>query len=159
LLPEHPEIFWGIVASMYFANIMLLIINIPLIPVVVQVLKVPYNLMYIIIIVVGSIGVYSMDYSLFDLWLMGIFGVIGYCFKKLDYPPACLLLALILAPMVERAFRQSLILSDGSLSIFVGRPVSAVCLFFAVLALFAPWLQRYFLAKARSREKMRESAR
>ena len=149
LLPEHPEIFWGIVASMYIANIMLLIINLPLIPVVVQALRVPYNLMYIIIIVVGSIGVYTMDYSIFDLWVMGVFGVIGYCFKKLDYPPACLLLALILAPMVERAFRQSVILSDGSLFIFIQRPVSAVFLFFAVLALFAPWLQRYFIEKAR----------
>lgn len=158
LLPEHPEIFWGIVASMYIANIMLLIINLPLIPIVVQALRVPYNLMYIIIIVVGSIGVYTMDYSIFDLWVMGIFGVIGYCFKKLDYPPACLLLALILAPMVERAFRQSVILSDGSLFIFIQRPVSAVFLFFAVLALFAPWLQRYFLAKARSSEKIHESA-
>ena len=153
LLPEHPEIFWGIVASMYMANIMLLIINLPLIPIVVQALRVPYNLMYIIIIVVGSIGVYSMDYSLFDLWVMGIFGVIGYCFKKLDYPPACLLLALILAPMVERAFRQSIILSDGSFIIFIERPVSAVFLFFAVLALFAPWLQRYLLARARGKKE------
>lgn len=149
LLPEHPEIFWGIVVSMYLANIMLLIINMPLIPVVVQALRVPYNLMYIIIIVIGSIGVYTIDYSIFDLWLMVIFGVIGYIFKKLDYPPACLLLALILAPMVERAFKQSIILSDGSLFIFIQRPVSAVFLFFAVLALFAPWLQRYFINRAR----------
>lgn len=147
LLPEHPEIFWGIVVSMYFANIMLLIINIPLIPIVVQALRVPYNLMYIIIIVMGTIGVYSIDYSIFDLWLMAIFGVIGYFFKKFDYPPACLLLALILGSMVERSFRQSIILSDGSLTIFIQRSASAVFIFFAVLALFAPWLQRYFIKK------------
>jgi putative tricarboxylic transport membrane protein len=152
LLPEHPEIFWGIVASMYLANVMLIIINIPLIPVVVQALRVPYSLMYIIIIVIGSIGVYSMDNSLFDLWVMCLFGVIGYCFKKLDYPPACLLLALILGPMVERAFRQSVILSDGSLMIFVERPVSAGFLFFAVLALFAPWLQRWILARTGAKQ-------
>lgn len=149
LLPKHPEIFWGIVVSMYLANIMLLIINIPLIPIVVQALRVPYILMYMIIVVIGSIGVYSIDYSIFDLWLMVIFGVMGYLFKKLDYPPACLLLALILAPMVERAFRQSIILSDGSLLIFVQRPISAGFLLFAVLALFAPWLQRYFIKRGK----------
>ncbi len=150
LLTENPEIFWGIVASMYLANCLLLVINIPLIPVVVQVLRVPYCLMYIIIIVMASIGVYSIDYSSFDLWVMCVFGVIGYFFKKLDYPPACLLLALILAPMVERAFRQSIILSDGSLLIFLQRPVSAVFIFCAVLALFAPWLQAFLLKKTRA---------
>ncbi len=142
LLKEHPEIFWGTVASMYVANVMLLVINLPLIPIVVQALRCPYYLMYMIIIVIGSIGVYSIDYSIFDLWVMAVFGLVGYAFKKLDYPPACLLLALILGPMVERAFRQSLVLSDGSLWIFLERPVSAVLLVFAVLALFAPWLQR-----------------
>jgi putative tricarboxylic transport membrane protein len=140
-LAEHPDIFWGVVVSMYIGNIMLLIINLPLIPLVVKMLKIPYFVLYIIIIVAGAIGVFSVDNSVFDLWVMAIFGVIGYLFKKLDYPPAALLLALILAPMVERALRQSLVLSRGSLDIFVQRPVTACFLVLAVLALVYPWIQ------------------
>lgn len=149
LIADHPQIFWGVVASMYIGNIMLLIINLPLIPVLVQFLRVPYYMLYIIILIIGAIGVYSIDYSLFDLWLMGIFGVVGYVFKKLDYPPAALLLALILGPMVERALKQSLIMSNGSFSIFLYRPVSAVFLAFAILALFAPWLQQMWIRRWR----------
>lgn len=148
LLTENPNLFWGIIGSMYLGNLMLIIINLPLIPVVVQFLKVPYYLMYIIIIVLGSVGVYSLDFSIFDLWLMGIFGVIGYVFKKLDYPPAALILALILGPMIERALKQSLLMSNGSLFILIQRPISLIFFSLSVLALFAPWLQRLLLKRS-----------
>ncbi len=152
LVVDHPQIFWGVVASMYIGNIMLLILNLPMIPILVQFLRVPYYMLYIIILVVSSIGVYSIDYSVFDLWLMGISGLIGYIFKKLDYPPAALLLALILGPMVERALRQSLIMSNEGLMIFLTRPVSAVFLALAIVALFAPLLQQIWLRRVRRKQ-------
>jgi putative tricarboxylic transport membrane protein len=150
LLAKNPQLFWGVVASMYICNIMLLIINLPMIPLLVQILRVPYYVIYIVIIAITSIGVYSVDSSVFDLWLMLLFGLIGYLFKKMDYPLAPCVLAVILGPFVERALRQSLIMSKGSLAIFVSRPVSLVLLMFAVLALFAPWLQEWLLRRARS---------
>lgn len=151
LLTKSPEVFWGVVASMYIANIMLLIINLPLIPVLVQFLRIPYYVLYIVIIAICSIGVYSVDNSVFDLWVMGIFGVVGYVFKKLDYPLAPVVLALILGPFVERALRQSLIMSKGSPDIFLTRPVCMVFLVLAILAFFAPWLQQLWLTHSKSR--------
>lgn len=151
LLTSNPDIFWGVVVSMYIGNIMLLIINLPMIPLLVNFLRLPYYILYIVILAVASIGVFSVDNSTFDLWLMGIFGVIGYFFKKLDYPLAPPVMALILGPFVERALRQSLIMSQGSLGIFIKRPMSAVLLFFAFLAFFAPWIQKMWLKKLNSR--------
>lgn len=149
MLIEHPEIFWTVVATLWVSNIMLVIINIPFIPVIVQFLRIPYYLLYILILVIASIAVYSINYSSFDLWLMAISGVVGYYFKKMDYPPAALLLALILGPLVERALRQSLIMSSGSLDIFFSRPVTAGLLAIAVVALLAPWFQQLLIARSR----------
>ena len=151
LLTKSPEVFWGVVASMYICNIMLLIINLPMIPLLVQFLKVPYYILYIVIIAITSIGVYSVDNSMFDLWVMVLFGVLGYVFKKMDYPLAPCVLAVILGPFVERALRQSLIMSKGSPAIFLNRPVCFVLLALAVLAFFAPWLQEMWLKRSRSR--------
>jgi putative tricarboxylic transport membrane protein len=117
LLVKNPEIFWGVVASMYISNIILVIINLPLIPFIVQFLRLPYYILYIVIIAVSSIGVYSVDNSMFDLWMMGFFGVLGYMFRKLEYPLAPAVLALILGPLAERALRQSLVMSRGSFDI------------------------------------------
>jgi putative tricarboxylic transport membrane protein len=142
LLKEHPDVFWGVVASLYISNILLLIINLPLIPIVVKLIRVPYYLLYMVILIATFVGVYSLNDSTLDIWIMGVFGLLGYAFKKLDYPPAALLLAFILGPMVERALRQSLVISKGDFSIFLTRPVSAVLLSLALLALFAPWLQQ-----------------
>lgn len=149
LLLEHPEIFWGVVASMYIGNIMLIIINLPMIPLIVQFARLPYYILYIVIIALASIGVYSIDNSMFDLWLMGFFGVVGYVFRKLDYPLPPVLLAVILGPLVERALRQSLIMSRGSYDIFLMRPISAVLLGLALLAFFAPWLQQAWRRRSR----------
>ncbi len=153
LLGKNPEIFWGVVASMYIGNIMLIIINLPLVPVIVQFLRIPYFILYIIIIAVTSIGIYSVDNSMFDLWMMGFLGILGYVFRKLDYPLAPCVLALILGPLVERALRQSLIISRGSLDIFVTRPITAILLVLGLLALFAPWIQQA-LSKRRRRSSV-----
>jgi len=142
LIVNNPNVFWGVVASMYIGNIMLIIINLPMIPVIVQLLRLPYYILYIVIIALTAIGVYSLDYSMFDLWLMGIFGIVGYVFRKLDYPLSPVILALILGPMVERALRQSLLMSSGSIDIFFTRPICAVMLGLAVLTFFAPFIQR-----------------
>jgi putative tricarboxylic transport membrane protein len=150
LLEKNPEIFWGVTASMYLANIILIVINLPLVPLIVQFLRLPYYILYIIIIAITSIGVYSLDNSMFDLWMMGFLGVAGYVFRKLDYPLAPCVLAMILGPLVERAMRQSLIMSRGSFEIFLMRPIATVLLVLAILALFAPWIQQA-LTKRRNR--------
>jgi putative tricarboxylic transport membrane protein len=149
LLAQNPELFWGVVASMYIANVLLIIINLPLIPFIVQFLRLPYYILYIVIIAVTAVGVYSVDNSAFDLLMMGVFGLVGYVFKKLDYPLAPCVLAVILGPMVERALRQSLVMSTGSYDIFIMRPISGVLLALALLTLFAPWIQQAFANRSR----------
>jgi putative tricarboxylic transport membrane protein len=134
---------------MYIANILLIIINLPLIPFIVQFLRLPYYILYIVIIAVTAVGVYSVDNSAFDLLMMGFFGLVGYVFKKLDYPLAPCVLAVILGPMVERALRQSLVMSTGSYDIFIMRPISGVLLALALLTLFAPLIQQAFANRSR----------
>ncbi|MFZ4439865.1 MAG: tripartite tricarboxylate transporter permease [Syntrophales bacterium] len=142
LLGEHPEVFWGVTASCFLANIMLLIINIPLIPLVVKLLKIPYYLLYILILAVSAVGVYSINGNVFDLWVMAVAGVVGYAFKKLNYPLAPVVLACVLGPIVERSLRQTMVLSRGSWGIFFERPIALILLAIAVVGLFWPYLIR-----------------
>jgi len=128
LLKEHPDVFWGIVTSMYIGNVMLLILNLPLIRMWVQVLKIPFRFLFPLIILFCLVGVYSVNNSVLDIGLMIIFGVLGYIMRKCDYEPAPLVLAYVLGPMLEQAMRQSLKMSDGSFAIFLVRPISAGCL-------------------------------
>ena len=136
LLKNHPDIFWGVITSMYIGNVMLLVLNLPLIGLWVQITKVPFRLMFPIIILICIVGVYTLKNSVFDIWIMIIFGVIGYVMKKCQYEPAPLVLAYVLGPMLEKAMRQSLIISNGSFKIFIVRPISAVCLGIAIFLLF-----------------------
>lgn len=145
LLSEHPEIFWGTVASMYVGNIMLLVLNLPLIGIWVQVLKVPYRTLFPLIILFCFIGAYSISTNVFDLYIMFVFGVIGYFLRKLNYEPAPLVLAFVLGPLLEKNLRQALILSDGRLSVFFSRPLSAISLIIALLLIVSaiiPFIQR-----------------
>jgi putative tricarboxylic transport membrane protein len=135
LLKNHPDIFWGVITSMYIGNVMLLVLNLPLISLCVQITKVPFRLMFPIIILICIVGVYTLKNSVFDIWIMIIFGVIGYVLKKGQYEPAPLVLAYVLGPMLEKAMRQSLIISNGSFKIFFVRPISAICLGIAVFLL------------------------
>jgi putative tricarboxylic transport membrane protein len=137
-IPENPALFWGLVASMYVGNLMLLFLNLPLVPLFAQVLRAPIYLLFPIILGISLVGVYSASGSLFDVWLLAAFGLGGYLMRKLDYPSAPLILGFVLGAPLERALRQSLMMSDGSLSILVSRPVPAVMLSLTVLILLIP---------------------
>src|SRR5919108_2546563 len=137
-IPEQPAMFWGLVASMYIGNLMLLVLNLPLVPLFAQVLRTPTYSLYPLILGISMIGVYSTAGSLFDVWLLAGFGLLGYLMRKLDYPSAPLILGLVLGGALERALRQSLMMSDGNLSIFVTRPISAVMLSLTGIILLFP---------------------
>jgi len=137
-IPENPALFWGLVASMYIGNLMLLVLNMPLVPLFAQVLRTPAYILYPVILGIAMVGVYSTSGSLFDVWLLAGFGLLGYLMRKLDYPSAPLILGLVLGGAMERALRQSLMMSDGHVSILVSRPVSAVMLSLALLILLMP---------------------
>ncbi len=137
-IPENPALFWGLVASMYIGNVMLLVLNLPLVPLFAQVLRLPVYILYPLILGVSLVGVYSVSGSLFDLGLVMAFGLLGYLMRKLEYPAAPLILGLALGAGMERSLRQSLMMSEGSLSILVSRPISAVMLSLAVLVLLIP---------------------
>lgn len=153
LISEHPEVYWGVTASLFLANLALLFINLPLIPLVVKLLKIPHYLLYIIILTVSSVGVYAMDGSFFDLWVMLGSGVVGYIFKKLEYPLAPVVLSLVLGPLVERSLRQTMVISRGNWAVFVQRPVSAALLVVALLGLFYPYFATMIGRKSRSAPK------
>jgi putative tricarboxylic transport membrane protein len=135
LVQEHPDLLWGVIFSMYIGNVMLLIINLPLIGLWVRLLRVPYSLLFPLIVLVCMIGAYAVRNTTVDLWLMLIFGVVGYLFRKFEYEPAPLILAFVLSDLFDEALRQSLIISKGSFSIFLVRPISCGCLIFAALLL------------------------
>jgi putative tricarboxylic transport membrane protein len=141
-IAENPAMFWGLVASMYIGNVMLLVLNLPLVPLFAQVLRTPAYVLYPLILGVSLVGVYSTSSSLFDLWLLAAFGLLGYAMRKLDYPTAPLILGLVLGSAMERALRQSLMMSDGNLSILWSRPISALMLSLAGLVLLMPLFGR-----------------
>jgi putative tricarboxylic transport membrane protein len=138
LIQEHPELFWGLVASMYIGNAMLLILNLPLVPLFAQILRLPYYVLSPFILGVSIVGVYSVGRSLFDVWLLGFFGLLGYFMRKLDFPAAPLTLGLVLGDAIERALRQSLMMSQGQLSILITRPLSGTMLLLAAIILLMP---------------------
>jgi putative tricarboxylic transport membrane protein len=128
LLKDHPDLFWGLISSMYIGNVMLLVLNLPLIPIWVRVLKIPYRILFPLILLFCLIGSYSVGNSSFDVLVMVIFGVLGYLFRKFGYEGAPLILAFVLGPMLELNLRQSLLVSHGSFGIFFARPISAVAI-------------------------------
>lgn len=145
LIKEHPDIFWGTVASMYLGNILLLVLNLPLIGLWVKILKVPYPVLFPLILLFCLIGSYSLNNSITDVILMNIFGLIGYFFRKFRYEAAPLVLALVLGPIMENSLRQSLLMSGGSPFIFLNRPISSVILITAFLLLafpLIPWFNK-----------------
>jgi putative tricarboxylic transport membrane protein len=128
LIKEHPDIFWGVIASMVIGNIFLVILNLPLIGIWVKLLEIPSRILYPLILIFCIIGAYSVGSSILDLNLMLGFGVLGYLMRKLDYELAPLALAYVLGPMLEISLGQSLAMSEGSFTIFVTRPIPATCL-------------------------------
>ena len=138
LFQKNPDFVWGVIASMYIGNIMLLIMNVGCIPLFVKILKIPNSLLMPLIIVFSTVGVYSVDGNIFDVWLLYVFGVLGYLMKKFDMPPAPVVLSVVLGPMIERALRQSLAMSLGSYDIFFTRPISATLLALGFIVLAWP---------------------
>ncbi len=153
MITDNPTLFWGLVASMYVGNVMLLILNIPMIPIFAQILRMPVALLYPVIFGISIVGVYSVSSSLFDTVMLAAFGLLGYVMRKLDYPSAPLILGLVLGDSMERALRQSLMMSQGELGILVSRPISAVMLALTVLVLLLPLFKKANAWRVRALEE------
>jgi TctA family transporter len=135
VIKEQPALFWGIIVSMWIGNLFLIILNLPLIGMWVKMITIPYQHLYPAILVFCGIGVFSLNNSTFDIYLMGLFGVLGYVFSKLGCEPAPMLLAFILGPLMEENLRRAMLISRGDPMVFVRRPISATLLALAVLAM------------------------
>ena len=147
---DRPELFWGIIASMWLGNLMLVVLNLPLVGLWVRVLRVPYYMLFPAIMAFSAIGVYSINSNVFDMYSVAVFGVIGYLFFKLGCEPAPLLLGFVLGPMLEEHLRRAMIISRGDPMIFIQRPISLGLLVVAVLALVIVFLPSI----ARKREQV-----
>lgn len=138
MLQEHPDIFWGIIGSMYIGNVILLVLNLPLIPLWVQVLRVPGQILYPLILLFCVIGAYGINNSVFDIYVMVFFGAAGYLLRKFGYEGAPLIMAFVLGPLFEVNLRRSLLMSEGSFAIFFTRPIALGAIFLAlVLVVFS----------------------
>jgi len=151
LIRESPDVFWGLVASLYVGNVMLLVLNLPLIGLWVKILRIPYHFLFSLILLFCIIGSYITNNNPYDVIIMVTFGLIGYLMKKFDYEAAPLVLALVLGPLMETHLRRSLVISEGTFGIFFTRPISASFLIMALLILLSP----LFLRKKRLREDLR----
>jgi len=138
LMSRNPDLFWGVIVSMYLGNMMLLVLNLPLIGLWVHVLRVPYPFLFPLIVLFCLIGAYSINNNIFDVFIMVLFGIIGYLMKKVRFEAAPMLLGMVLGLMMEDALRQSLIMSGGSFQIFMTRPISAGFILAALILLAIP---------------------
>jgi putative tricarboxylic transport membrane protein len=150
LIEHHPNLFWGFIASMYIGNVVLLILNLPMVGIFVNLLRIPYQYLYPAIIVFAILGVYAVNSSVVDVWIMLIMGVVGFILRKLDFDPAPLVLGLVLLPMMELSLRQALTISNNGYGIFVTRPISLalLCIAGILLLLSLRSLRRPRLADA-----------
>jgi putative tricarboxylic transport membrane protein len=127
-MTQRPDLFWGVVASMYVGNVFLLVLNLPLVGLWVQLLRVPYRVLFPVVLLLAVVGTYSANKNVFDLWVMLGFGVVGYVLRKLEYDLAPFVIAFVLAPLLEQSLRQSLVMSPDGAMILVQRPVTAALL-------------------------------
>jgi putative tricarboxylic transport membrane protein len=132
LMPTSPDVFWGVITSMYVGNVLLLLLNLPLIGLWVRLLKVPYPILFPLILIFCLIGSFSLNYSVFDIWMMGVFGFVGYTLRKLEFELTPLVLSFVLGPLFEDKLRQALLIHHGALKVFFTRPISAVFLSIAM---------------------------
>jgi putative tricarboxylic transport membrane protein len=151
LITEAPEVFWGLIASLYVGNTMLLVLNLPLIGLWVKVLKIPYHFLFSLILLLCIVGSYVTNNNSYDVIIMGVFGLVGYLMKKFNYEAAPLILALVLGPMMESALRRSLVISEGGFGLFFTRPISGSFLILAFIILLSP----LFLKKKIVREELK----
>jgi putative tricarboxylic transport membrane protein len=141
LFVEHKDFVWGLIASLYAANLFALLINIAFIPAFILVLKMPFTILAPIIYILCVVGGYAPTKDMHDVWLMLIFGVVAYLMRKLDYPMAPAVLALVLGPLAETSMRQSLLISNGSFAIFFTRPIAGTIMVTAIVLLILPFLK------------------
>ena len=141
-ISSHPNVFWGVVASMYVGNVMLLILNLPLIPLWVQILKVPYSLLFSLILLFCLIGTYTVNNNPGDILVMVVFGLVGYLVKKYHYEVGPLILGFVLGPLLEKNFRQALIISRGSFGFFFTHPIALAFIGVAIILLILPLCRR-----------------
>jgi putative tricarboxylic transport membrane protein len=148
LITEKPDLFWGVIASMYIGNFMLLVFNLPLVGVFASIIRTPLYLLMPIVLLMCLVGVYSINNSMLDIWLMTGFGLLGYLLRRLKYDLAPLVLAMVLGPMMERSFREAMMISRGDLSVFLTRPISGTILLVGAIVLVAPllisWIRPFF---------------
>jgi putative tricarboxylic transport membrane protein len=151
LFVERPDFVWGLIASMYVSNVVAVVLVLATVPLFAAILRIPFAIIGPAIIVICVVGAYTVASRPFDLWLVLVFGVIGYMFKKLDYPIAPLILAMVIGDKAEDAFRQSLIMSKGSLGIFWSNPLVTSLMALGMVLLFWPLLSRLVAIFVRSR--------
>jgi putative tricarboxylic transport membrane protein len=149
LFEKHPDFVWTVIASMYIGNGMLLILNLPLVGIWARMLKIPNTLLMPLILAFSVVGVYTVNNNFGEVWVMFVFGIIGYFMKKFGFPPAPVVLALVLTPLMENAMQQSLQMSHQNFSIFFTRPISLTLLIVGMISLFSPFA-RFLWAKAKS---------
>nr|WP_270181186.1 tripartite tricarboxylate transporter permease [Alkalihalobacillus sp. CinArs1] len=153
MLTDHPDVFWGVIASMYLGNIFLLVLNLPLIPFIARILYIPKALLISLVIIFCMIGVYGVSFSTFDLYLLLAFGIIGFIMRLINFPAAPLILAFILGGMMEQSFRQALTISNGSYMTFFDSTVTVVLLVLSVLSLTLPFIKSKLSKKKEEEEK------
>jgi putative tricarboxylic transport membrane protein len=142
LISERPELFWGVIASMYIGNVMLLVLNLPLVQLFAKILLIPKQLLLPLIVIICLIGVYSVNSSYVDLYVLALFGILGFVFRGLGYEPAPLVLALVIGPMMEGAMRESMMMYQGDIAQMIFRPISGSIYLISVIALIAPYILR-----------------
>jgi putative tricarboxylic transport membrane protein len=146
LFVEKPDFVWGLIASMYLGNVVGLFMCLTCVPLFASILRIPFSIIAPVIIVICAVGAYTVHNALFDIWLMLGFGVMGYIFKKLDYPMAPMVLALVLGSRAEESFRQSMLISSGSLEVFFSSPLVAGITSLGILLLFWPLITKTLAA-------------
>jgi putative tricarboxylic transport membrane protein len=143
LIHDKPDLFWGVIASMYIGNFMLLVLNLPMVNIFVNILRMPRHILLPVIVMLCLVGVYSVNSSLLDLLIMGLFGLVGFALKRVGFPPAPLILAMVISPMLENSLRQALLISGGNLGELVFRPICTVLYLIAAAIIVVPvWLSR-----------------
>jgi putative tricarboxylic transport membrane protein len=137
IIHEQPQLFWGLIVSMWVWNLMLVVLNLPLIGLWVKLLTIPYKYLFLAIMTFCAIGAFTLNFSSFDVYVMVLFGFIGFLFRRLSCEPAPFLLGMVLGPMMEEYLRRAMLLSQGDPAIFVQRPISATLLALAVFCIVA----------------------
>ncbi|RBW68032.1 tripartite tricarboxylate transporter permease [Bacillus taeanensis] len=158
MLQDHPDVFWGVIASMYIGNLFLLVLNLPLIPLIAKILYIPKQLLISLIIIFCLVGVYGVSFSTFDLYMLVAFGIIGYLMRIFSFPASPFILAFILGGMMEQSFRQALTISNGKYGVFFESTITISLFILAALSLFVPFIKGKFTKKDREQEKEEASA-